>query len=539
MSDFTIEAKNRLAKLLATENFSIEHKTLKTAYFDIKNRVLYCPIWKNMGADLYDMLLSHEASHAIYTDYSEWDTILKSNPSKDYCNFLNSIEDDRVNRKIQRKYPGLRSAYISGYKYLIDRDFFGTVNIDVNSMYFIDKLNIYSKSQYKNNNIKFTDYEWELIDAVKSTETLNDVKRVTDLVWDYSKKEQQNKQEQQEQQEQNNNKDIKVDDESTDESTDEDYTEEYTIENDVGDESIDEELTEEVDDDTSIDDESTEDDDGEQTGGESLINNTNDNNDFEPTCATEKAFNDSSAKLINNNAKEHLYINVPTPILENIITPHNIVYKQIKEYYDQFPVVTQELLNDLLAEFKSVNDSYIGLLVKEFEMKKAATKYSKTKVSNTGDIDIDKISSYKVNDDIFKRMTKTNNGKSHGLFLLLDRSGSMAPSMSGAIEQIIVLTMFCKRVNIPFVVYGFGNNQDVKVRDYRAAGDTSLKFDAVNLLPDDVFALTSHYNATAYTLRIELVNLKNAELIHAWAHGKDKTMGLPLRTLWACLARLC
>jgi len=46
-------------------------------------------------------------------------------------------------------------------------------------------------------------------------------------------------------------------------------------------------------------------------------------------------------------------------------------------------------------------------------------------------------------------------GKSHGLILLLDCSGSMSDNMAGSIEQILVLAMFCRKVNIPFRVFGF------------------------------------------------------------------------------------
>ena len=42
-------AKSYLAKLLATENISVEHKKVKTAYFDVKSRLLVLPIWKDMN----------------------------------------------------------------------------------------------------------------------------------------------------------------------------------------------------------------------------------------------------------------------------------------------------------------------------------------------------------------------------------------------------------------------------------------------------------------------------------------------------------
>ena len=56
-------------------------------------------------------------------------------------------------------------------------------------------------------------------------------------------------------------------------------------------------------------------------------------------------------------------------------------------------------------------------------------------------------------------------GKNHGLVLLLDRSGSMSQNMSGSIEQILVLAMFCRKVNIPFVVYGFGDSVEANMED--------------------------------------------------------------------------
>ena len=40
-------AKSFLAKLLATENISVEHKKVKTAYFDVKSRLLVLPVLKN------------------------------------------------------------------------------------------------------------------------------------------------------------------------------------------------------------------------------------------------------------------------------------------------------------------------------------------------------------------------------------------------------------------------------------------------------------------------------------------------------------
>jgi hypothetical protein len=120
---------------------------------------------------------------------------------------------------------------------------------------------------------------------------------------------------------------------------------------------------------------------------------------------------------------------------------------------------------ELVNDFKRKNERYIGLLAKEFEMRKAAKAFSKSKLADTGDIDINKLSSYKFDDNIFRKVMLTPKGKSHGLILLLDKSGSMSSNMSGSIEQILVLAMFCRKVNIPFTVYGFGDSEEARICD--------------------------------------------------------------------------
>ena len=96
------QAKSYLAKLLATENISVEHKKVQTAYFDVKSRLLVLPIWKHMNDDITDLLISHEVGHALFTPQSGWE---KSVIEKDTKSFLNVIEDARIEKLIKRKYP--------------------------------------------------------------------------------------------------------------------------------------------------------------------------------------------------------------------------------------------------------------------------------------------------------------------------------------------------------------------------------------------------------------------------------------------------
>ena len=94
-------------------------------------------------------------------------------------------------------------------------------------------------------------------------------------------------------------------------------------------------------------------------------------------------------------------------------------------------------------------------LVKEFEMKKSATAYKRATTSKTGIIDPLKLSSYKYNDDIFKKLTILPDAKNHGMIMLLDWSGSMCDVIKQTIDQLLNLVWFCQKINIPYEVYFF------------------------------------------------------------------------------------
>tara|TARA_Y100000996_G_scaffold384207_1_gene340742 strand:- start:21 stop:263 length:243 start_codon:yes stop_codon:yes gene_type:complete len=66
------EIKSQLAKLLATEDITVEHKQVQTASFNVDSRVLILPLWEKASNDVYDMLVGHEVGHALFTP-NEWD----------------------------------------------------------------------------------------------------------------------------------------------------------------------------------------------------------------------------------------------------------------------------------------------------------------------------------------------------------------------------------------------------------------------------------------------------------------------------------
>ena len=71
---------------------------------------------------------------------------------------------------------------------------------------------------------------------------------------------------------------------------------------------------------------------------------------------------------------------------------------------------------------------------------------------------------YKYNEDLFKRISVVPDGKNHGMIFILDWSGSMQYELIATVKQLLNLTAFCKKVQIPFEVYGFTNEWQIAER---------------------------------------------------------------------------
>ena len=110
-----LDTKSQLAKLIATENIEVQHNKVKTASFDTLNRILTLPLFKQQSGDVYDMLISHECAHALWTSTDGWKEIAEDNELRSYVNVL---EDCRIDRMIQKKYPGVVKNYINGFDVL-------------------------------------------------------------------------------------------------------------------------------------------------------------------------------------------------------------------------------------------------------------------------------------------------------------------------------------------------------------------------------------------------------------------------------------
>lgn len=465
-----IQSKSVLARLMAAENITVQHSNVPTAFFDLKSRSLTLPMWKDMDGYMYDLLCGHEVGHALDTPLEGWHSNTQGNPK--IKPFLNVIEDARIEKRIKRKFPGLAKSFAQAYRDLYERDFFGINKIDdLNKLNLIDRINLHFKLG-AHVIVPFNDEERGFVRDVAAAEKWDDVVDIANRVYNYVKTNEADKlnnaQDLQnllnqiaEQQDESDGEDMDIELPSGDASEESDDFEEQDDFADAGDstesgddgdgeESDDSADSDSDDDSEGSDEESDEESDATETSGGTSGNNNRNNN--EPTSITDDVFREREAELVSSSKGEHIYVTLKKPA-DYVVVPVTRVLEQFETEISRFNGAA--LTQRSVAAFNNRNKKYIALLVKEFEMRKNATEYARAQTSRSGQLDTSKLFQYRVKNDLFKRVTAVGKGKSHAMQLVFDMSGSMSEIFKETIDQILVLTTFCKRVNIPFEVYGF------------------------------------------------------------------------------------
>jgi Mg-chelatase subunit ChlD len=450
-----MKATDLSARLLATENLSVIRARTRTASFDIKSRVLTLPMWKDMTPEIEDMLIGHEVGHALYTN-NEYLEPLKNTPK--LHSYMNVLEDVRIEKLIKRKYPGLRKRMNEGYKQLNDRDFFGTKQVQsFDDLLLIDKINLYFKAGFQCG-VTFTPDEKVFVNRAERTETVDDIIALANDIYAYSKQVA-------EERKQNANFQELEDDDGEDENEDPIYGD-FDIDND---------------DDFEEQDGDVEDLKPAKRNKQSAFQNdekSEEGDDLE--SKTERAFQNKLEDLADDST-EYKYWKFDTDYFRDPVIGYKQVLNETKapeQWDDDNPELTdyrtrymseEDKANFKTAEladfikFKTESIRTVNYLVKEFEMKKSAQMHKRATVSKIGSLDMKKVYAYKLQDDLFKRVTSLPQGKNHGMVLLVDYSGSMNDVLKDTMKQVINLAMFCNRVQIPYRVYAFTTDYDDKL----------------------------------------------------------------------------
>ena len=460
MDTLNIDTKSQLAKLIATENITVQQNNVKTASFDVVNRILTLPIFKTDSKDVTDMLVAHECAHALFTPTDGWKKVSDDDELRSYVNVL---EDCRIDKKIQKKYPGVVNNYLNGFEILNRQNFFGLKDKDYDlDLMLIDKINIFYKSSKKLQfNFSTLDKVW--LKKVDEMKTFKDVVNLAKLLLEWQKKEVkklkklpdfddhilvENYDLNDSQKDSLDSKDIDDKDKDGEDSNEEGKDKQESKEG--------KEESESDQDKPAVSDKSAKDEDGSAGGA------VGSGGDGKLTSITNNWFEGHKEKLLDQS-KSYYYRSIPEPILNKVIHSNENFIKDMKLSFRKDAITARNYLPYLNKEYKKfTNDSKktIMYLVKEFEMKKAATAYKRSSTHKTGTIDPLKLHSYKFNEDIFKRLTVSPDAKNHGMMMLLDWSGSMSDTIFKTVQQTIQLVYFCQKTNIPFELYFFSSEMD-------------------------------------------------------------------------------
>lgn len=444
------ETKSILAKLMATENLVVEQRNVQTASFDVKNRVLILPILdRNLSPELYDLFVGHEVGHALYTPL---EGMKKAKESKINMSIVNVVEDSRIERKVKDNYPGLRVSFLKGYKELIEKDFFETKGANINEYNLIDRINLHCKGG-ASQMIRFSPEERVLLNEVETTDTYDEVIEVSKKLEALMREQEKEKQEERTKNGLPEEEEQDADGEFGD-SFDEDEDGQYQNSSQSG-SSGEEESDEESQSSKGTDDDDTS-DDGEtskkdQVKGRGVYDDEKKIED-KLKSFTDEAFKRNEKKLVSDENRGYIYTNVPKVDLDSIIIDHKQLYAMYKLSDGQYD----------RAEFMKIRtetNKIVSYLAKEFELRKNADQLKRASVSKTGDLNLNKIFSYQFSEDIFKKVTVVPGGKSHGLVMFIDWSGSMHHHINNTMKQLLSLVMFCKKVGIPYEVFAFASSQ--------------------------------------------------------------------------------
>ena len=462
-----------LPKLLAKENITIQHGNYKTAWFDVKNRVLGLPMWKDMGKDVYDLLVGHEVSHALHTPFEGWHDSpekLEGAPRS----YLNVVEDARIERFIKDIYPGLVGPMARGYKVLYDRKFFGDLDsLNWDEVKLIDKLNIKAKLAHLQE-VPLNAEEQVFLDRMMATQTFDEVVELAKDILKYTKENQpellEPKEEEQNGQPQNSEDDPTTNGhDDTEMPQQQKYEEEQSStpgqegeDGEEGEESSTSGEDGESEEEADGQEDSSDEEDGEEGSSESegSISSTPEYSE-EDVSRTDEALRRNEGQLLemDEDGEQPILIqDVSKQAMDIAVIP----YSKVK---DARPKPLEDSLDGYKEYIKKTKKS-VNFAVKEFEQKKSAYQWTRAQTAKTGRIDVNKLWSYKTSEDIFAQMTTLADAKNHGMILIVDFSGSMAHSMSYVMDQLIHLVLFCKQVNIPFDVYGFTSTNPGFKRSY-------------------------------------------------------------------------
>ena len=463
----TTHSTDVFARLLAAENLVVIHDaSAETASFDLDSRVLTLPVWDTMSGHVYDMLVSHEVSHALNTPLEGWKKELEAAGANASLvqHYINVVEDVRIERMIQAKFPGLRPDYKAGRQWMKD-NIMGDVLADVanGKAHSIDHVNLFAKGMLDATDL--TADEMAMYDRCYACETFDEVVTLAkEFLAELPEKEE--------------NGGDASDGEAQGEGQE-------GGEGAARDEQA--EGNAQGDDDANADGEGQDNSENAQANseakGDGSMESADDAKDDGSNADSDDQRSEAAKKmdaamkgLVNRKASEHQMKTLPAMgdrMSDFLITADEVIASKVGSTIIASDIATRNYTN-LQAEQKAMVNHMVNL----FNQKRSATAHKRARRAKTGVLDTVKMTNYKWSEDIFRQIKVVPEGKNHGFFMLVDWSGSMSDKIIETVKQTIMLAEFCRRVNVPFRVAAFSST----AASYLRSGSSPEKIEGLESL---------------------------------------------------------
>jgi hypothetical protein len=463
----TTHSTDVFARLLAAENLVVIHDaSAETASFDLDSRVLTLPVWDTMSGHVYDMLVSHEVSHALNTPLEGWKKELDAAGANASLvqHYINVVEDVRIERMIQAKFPGLRPDYKAGRQWMKD-NIMGDVLADVanGKAHSIDHVNLFAKGMLDATDL--TADEMAMYDRCYACETFDEVVTLAkEFLAELPEKE-----------------------ENGGDASDGNAQGEGQEGGEGAARDEQAEGNAQGDDDANADGEGQDQSENAQANseakGDGSMESADDAKDDGSNADSDDQRSEAAKKmdaamkgLVNRKASEHQMKTLPAMgdrMSDFLITADEVIASKVGSTIIASDIATRNYTN-LQAEQKAMVNHMVNL----FNQKRSATAHKRARRAKTGVLDTVKMTNYKWSEDIFRQIKVVPEGKNHGFFMLVDWSGSMSDKIIETVKQTIMLAEFCRRVNVPFRVAAFSST----AASYLRSGSSPEKIEGLESL---------------------------------------------------------
>ncbi|QIG65680.1 cobalamin biosynthesis protein [Ochrobactrum phage vB_OspM_OC] len=496
---------NILAELVTEKQLRLRlDENAPTAYVDLKNSDIVIPYW-DVPDGMFRMLVGHESAHVIWTSYEEFMKRLEANKnvSQMWNNILSSVhnvcEDVRIDKKIQHRLPGMRADYKVAAGIIRESPLFnpekaekGIIAKSIKDaekvtneqseeqkkfnesfrkmMEFLNAANIFYKSRWDGKSTKPTfkeTAETDFFERMDRTVTEDHVYTLSEDIMKHFLDEQYAKDKQRDKEQMTKFLKQLLDMLSSDSANKINVNSKGGAQVGSGDgKAIDE---------SDLDDEAKEilkkikekmaqaakdqaEQDQQQKGTNSGPGSGYKQGDVSVGTGGSEGSSPSHALDTNNTSSGHVTTGT---VGGNNHYGHATGIARPQGQYDptKIYIPAKHVANHFRRFANNVKDDIrhnVSSLVRGFELNKKSEEYHKTQTAKTGKINPRELHAYKVSEDIFKHSEIEYTGDKYGFFIFLDYSGSMSDKVLKVTEHAYIMSMFFKRVGVPFKFFSVG-----------------------------------------------------------------------------------